>query len=37
MTFWKHTTAADRDYVTPFAKTGPEAKYVTFEPGSHVS
>lgn len=34
MTFWKHTTDADRDYVTPFAKAGPEVKYVTFEPGN---
>ena len=33
MTFWKHTTDADRDYVTPFSKAGSEVKYVTFEPG----
>jgi hypothetical protein len=33
MTFWKRTTAADKEYVTPFANSGPAVKYVTFEPG----
>jgi hypothetical protein len=33
LSFWKRTTDADRAYVTPFANSGPEEKYVTFEPG----
>jgi hypothetical protein len=34
LTFWKRTTAADKEYVTPYAKSGPALKYVTFEPGT---
>jgi hypothetical protein len=31
--FWKPTTADDMAYKSPFAGTGSESKYVTFEPG----
>ena len=34
LTFWQRTTAADSQYVTPYANSGPAVKYVTFEPGT---
>lgn len=33
LTFWRRETEADLQFVSPFLHTGPQDKYVTFEPG----